>query len=132
MATINCPTRSCLTVNRLIALRNSSRGSCEICTKTFQSIRWRAERACLRAILIGLSKVCSGVRRGGLWKICALTKRGVAFLFQSELWIPLPPPLVFQTGTPFGVHLSDGLEQNHVPVSTSLNPLPSHFLQMAG
>jgi transcriptional regulator GlxA family with amidase domain len=49
--------RSCLTVNRLIGLRNS--------------IRWRAERACLRAILIGPLKVCSGVRRGSLWRICA-------------------------------------------------------------
>jgi hypothetical protein len=63
MANINCPTRSCLTVNRLIGLRNLSPGSCEICTKTFRSIRWRAERACLRTILPGFQKCvrqCAG------------------------------------------------------------------------
>ena len=96
-------------VNRVIALRNSSRGSCEVCAKTFQSIRWRAERACLQAILIVLSKVCSAVRRGSLWRPCALTKQNVAYPFRSELSRPSLPLLAFRMRKHSSVHSNGGL-----------------------
>ncbi len=95
----------------LIGLQNLSPGSCEICTKTCRSIRSHAERACLRAILIGRSKVCSAVRRRSLWRICASTKQSVAWLFRSELWRSSLPLLAFRMRKHSGAHLNADLER---------------------
>src|SRR5437773_12279516 len=112
MANTSCRVRLSSTVNRPIGLRNSSLGCFEIYTKTFQSIRWREGRACLRAILVAPSKVYSAVRRRSLWKLYALTRQSVAFVSRSELSIPLLPLLAFQMHKHFGAHLNGDLVQS--------------------
>src|SRR6266566_1535499 len=117
MATESCPSPPCLTVNRLIALQNSFLGSCEICMKTCRLTLWRRECACLPATLIAPSKVYSATRQLSLWKCCASMRQSDAFLFRSELSIPLLPPLVSQIRKHFGAHSNGDLVQSRAAIS---------------
>jgi transcriptional regulator GlxA family with amidase domain len=85
----------------------------ETCTKIFRFTRWRGEHACLRAILIAHSKVCSAARRRSLWRSCASMKQSAACLFRSGPWKPLPPLLAFRMRKLSSAHSNGELERSH-------------------
>src|SRR4029453_13846611 len=62
------------------------------------SVNTLARRACMSPSHFNrVFKVCSGVRRGSLWRPCASTKQSVAYRFRSGLWRPSLPLLAFRT-----------------------------------
>ena len=92
-------------------------GSCEICMKTCRLMLWRGESACVPATLIAPSRVYSATRQLSLWKGCASMRQSDAFLFRSELSIPLLPPLASQMHKRFGAHSNGDLVQNRAATS---------------
>jgi transcriptional regulator GlxA family with amidase domain len=77
------------------------------------SINTLARRACMSpSHFIGLSKVCSAVRRGRLWRPCESTKQNVVYPFQSELSRPSLPLLDFRTRKHSGERSNGDLERS--------------------
>src|SRR5437667_11939183 len=119
MARESFPNRTCLTVNRLIALQSLFLGSCEICMKTCRLMLWRGESACVPATLIAPSRLYSATGQLSLWKGCASMRQSDAFLFRSEPSIPLLPPSASQMHKHFGAHSNGDLVQSRVAISRS-------------
>jgi hypothetical protein len=72
-----------------------------------------ARRACMSAShFTGLSKVCSAVRWGSLWRPCASTKQSVAYPCRSELSRLSLLLLALRMRKHSGAHLNAGLERS--------------------